>query len=379
MGSLFTDAFGAGWGLGDRINNSIMDGRQRRAGGALSQMLRGGDFSGASGLLAETGQTGAALSAAQVPLRQQRADQQQEFAQQQFLATQGQQQFSNQMQQERLRLAREAAERAEREANKFNVPDGYIPIDPTDPNAGVKPIPGLPTYEPSPRSTLGKIQADFEAGLIDQETRDAAIAKATEGRNGITVNPDGTVQIGGSNKPATEGQAKANIYAQRGERSNAILDRLENQGTELAQSLMSGVPLAGNYLTTPAYKQYEQAQRDFINATLRQESGAVISDAEFANARKQYFPQPGDDPQTIAQKKANRQIAMQSIREASGPFANRNQRAVEPAPVVNVPNQNNAGQTPQSAIPVSSESELDDSMVGKYVIVNGQTFKVEAD
>jgi hypothetical protein len=133
--------------------------------------------------------------------------------------------------------------------------------------------------------------------------------------NGITVGPDGTVQIGGSMK---EGEAKANIYASRMEASNELLNRLETEGTDLSNKLMSGVPVLGNYGVTPEYRQFEQAQRDFINAALRQESGAVISPEEFENGKRQYFPQPGDDPETIAQKARNRQTAIRAIRQASG-------------------------------------------------------------
>jgi len=37
---------------------------------------------------------------------------------------------------------------------------------------------------------------------------------------------------------------------------------------------------------------FEQAKKNFVNAVLRLESGAVISPSEFTNADKQYFPQP---------------------------------------------------------------------------------------
>jgi hypothetical protein len=145
--------------------------------------------------------------------------------------------------------------------------------------------------------------------------------------NGLTYTaPDGTtIQMGGAQKPMKEAQAKANIYASRMENSSAILDKLETQGTDFWKRTVAGLPL-GNYGVDPEYRQYEQAKRDFINATLRQESGAVIADSEFANAEQQYFPQPGDDPATIAQKKENRRIAMEAIRQASG------QPATEPNP-----------------------------------------------
>lgn len=127
--------------------------------------------------------------------------------------------------------------------------------------------------------------------------------------------------MGGNNiqpmKKLTETQAKANIYASRMENSNQILEALETEGTDLSNKIMAGVPVLGNYALSPEYRRYDQAKRDFINATLRQESGAVIAESEFKNAEIQYFPQPGDDPETIAQKQENRRIAMEQIRRAS--------------------------------------------------------------
>lgn len=52
---------------------------------------------------------------------------------------------------------------------------------------------------------------------------------------------------------------------------------------------------------------------------LRRESGAVISPLEFENADKQYFPQFGDDANTLAQKAANRKMAIDNILLAGGP------------------------------------------------------------
>ena len=63
------------------------------------------------------------------------------------------------------------------------------------------------------------------------------------------------------------------------------------------------------------YKQIEQAQRDFINATLRRESGAAIAPSEFENAQLQYFPQPGDTREVVKQKQRNRQMQFAKIEE----------------------------------------------------------------
>jgi hypothetical protein len=67
----------------------------------------------------------------------------------------------------------------------------------------------------------------------------------------------------------------------------------------------------------------EQAQRNFVNAVLRQESGAVISPSEFENAQKQYFPQPGDSAKVRDQKRQNRQSAIEGFRVMSGPAGER--------------------------------------------------------
>ena len=70
-------------------------------------------------------------------------------------------------------------------------------------------------------------------------------------------------------------------------------------------------------------QQVEQAQRNFVNAILRQESGAAIADSEFANAQKQYFPQPGDSKQVILQKKQNRETAIAGLQVMAGPAMKR--------------------------------------------------------
>jgi hypothetical protein len=148
-------------------------------------------------------------------------------------------------------------------------------------------------------------------------------------------NPAGVVipVAGGTGplKPPTEGQAKAVLFGSRMTQANQIFDQLEQQGFTTPSYLKGAaesVPFVGGMLgraasVTPIVsaqeQQLEQAQRDFINAVLRRESGAVIADSEFDNARKQYFPQFGDTPEVIAQKKQNRETAMRGILYEAGP------------------------------------------------------------
>lgn len=127
----------------------------------------------------------------------------------------------------------------------------------------------------------------------------------------------------------TEGQANASLYVGRMFNSEKILR--DPKSVEAATSSVeraidstpivgaSGMTGLGNFAQSESYQKFDQAQRDFINATLRRESGAVISDQEFDNARKQYFPRPGDTKDVIEQKKLNRMQAIKGIAGAAGP------------------------------------------------------------
>lgn len=155
------------------------------------------------------------------------------------------------------------------------------------------------------------------------------------------LGPDGRPLAG---KPPTEGQSNTAIFAARAAESNRILGDLAQQG-ELHGGAIKGaadsVPLIGQALgsvvnvtpgakPSPAQQQVEQARRDFINAVLRKESGAVIADSEFANAERQYFPQRGDSPEVIAQKARNREVAIAGLSQAAGPALPRVQQAAGP-------------------------------------------------
>lgn len=132
---------------------------------------------------------------------------------------------------------------------------------------------------------------------------------------------EGKAPAPAADKAPTEGQSNANLYVRRMEEAEAVLSRPEISAASVGMKdrLAAKIPGVGNYAVSPEYQQAEQAQRDFINATLRRESGAAISPSEFENAQKQYFPQPGDKPPNLAQKARNRQTAIEGIRAAAGP------------------------------------------------------------
>lgn len=146
--------------------------------------------------------------------------------------------------------------------------------------------------------------------------------QAKKGKGFSMTMPDGTtVQMGGgsgSGQPKLTVDAAKNAgYLIRTRDSQEILNSLENQGTDLQAFLQNKLPFS-NYAQTEDYQRYDQAKRDFVNAILRRESGAVISDSEFANAEQQYFPQPGQGAAVIAQKRRNRDNAIAGLKIGAG-------------------------------------------------------------
>lgn len=120
------------------------------------------------------------------------------------------------------------------------------------------------------------------------------------------------------NKPLNDVQSKALQFGTRMQTAGAALDKLAAQGVNQPGLIKRGADAVGlgaaaNWTQSGEQQQVEQGQRDFINAVLRRESGAAIADSEFANARQQYFPQPGDSPEVIAQKRKNREIATAGV------------------------------------------------------------------
>ncbi len=148
-------------------------------------------------------------------------------------------------------------------------------------------------------------------------------AQAKKGQETI-YGPDGNVivqrgGVGGAPPKMTVDAAKNTGFYIRTKDAHETITDLEGQGLEFLQQSADAIPLGlGNYLRTPEFQKFDQARRDFVNAILRRESGAVISDQEFDNAEKQYFPQPGDSPEVIQQKRRNRANAIEGLRVGSG-------------------------------------------------------------
>ena len=157
--------------------------------------------------------------------------------------------------------------------------------------------------------------------------------------------PTGGTPLRGKGTALTESQGNATAYGMRMKEANAVLEPLEKAGktdTGLIKGAVGGtvglVPFIGEKLEdasgsifnalprvlgglSPEQQQVAQARINFITALLRKESGAAIGASEFATAEKNYFPKPGDDAATIAQKQQARKTAIRAMEIQAGPGA----------------------------------------------------------
>ncbi len=168
---------------------------------------------------------------------------------------------------------------------------------------------------------------------INTEKADADLKRSKIGQTSsqtITL-PDGTVIQAGPK--LTELQGKAQLFGSRAAEADRIISDLEGKyspaainakmSAEGVWGIGGALGMLGNQMLSDEAQKAEQAQRDFVNAVLRQESGAVISEQEFSNARKQYFPQPGDSKAVLEQKARNRKTAIDGFRTMAGPAADK--------------------------------------------------------
>lgn len=118
----------------------------------------------------------------------------------------------------------------------------------------------------------------------------------------------------GKNRPK-ESEFKAGGFAKRARLAEKDLKNLRADiGTDYTDAIQEWVP---EVFKTDERKLFEQAKNNFISAVLRKESGAAISDEEYARENAKYFPSAGDGKNVIKQKERAREQAMLNL-EAEG-------------------------------------------------------------
>lgn len=123
-------------------------------------------------------------------------------------------------------------------------------------------------------------------------------------------------------KTPNQSQFAAATYGTRANQAENVFSELAQKGfdpTSTANSASRNLPGFLSGLQGEDVKRQGQAERNFVNSILRRESGAAISDGEFANASAQYFPRHGDTPEVIRQKEENRKVAIASLSAEGAP------------------------------------------------------------
>lgn len=116
----------------------------------------------------------------------------------------------------------------------------------------------------------------------------------------------------------TEPQSNALQYSSRMGYNREILDKLEDAGFDAASVGTAFQNIAPNIMRSPEVQTYRAARDNWVSAVLRKESGAAISKSEYENAFRQYFPQMGDAPDIIRQKRELRKLAENNMRLIAG-------------------------------------------------------------
>jgi hypothetical protein len=200
---------------------------------------------------------------------------------------------------------------------------------------------------PQVRALASQLEQGFKTGVIDEETaykRLEPLARLEESfirdQRDFRERSDRQAQAAAERadrkaegaKP-TEAEQKAAGFSQRMELSNQLINDLESKiaakgqdpnimfPTATSQAIGS-IPFVGDYartkFTSTEQQQYRQAQENWVRANLRKESGAVIGAEEMNAEIRNYFPQPGELPESIAQKNIARQVTQEAMKTAAG-------------------------------------------------------------
>jgi hypothetical protein len=217
------------------------------------------------------------------------------------------QQSAAQAQQSAAQEKRQQAEYEREERSRMNQPPIPAGLAPSAASKGPDGKVTLQYSAPTPVTTGIISEKDVaDAGIdpnsIPRNEWPAAVAKAKSGREG----------------KMTEMQSNALQYSARMAYNRDILDKLESKGFDAA-SVGTGVQhFTPNIMRSPEVQTYRAARDNWVSAVLRKESGAAISKSEYENAYRQYFPQMGDAPEIIKQKRDLRKIAEDNMKLVAG-------------------------------------------------------------
>lgn len=163
-----------------------------------------------------------------------------------------------------------------------------------------------------------KFNEDVRQFSVTLAQKKAETAAATASGRTVINEFGSNIQATQPVKPAIGGEDKAFTFFSRMNNAVKNLDDLEKTLTGLSFVQQLNLKFGGPLTQGQELERIAQAQREFTEARLRKDSGAAIPPQEFDNDKQTYFPQPGDSPEVLVQKKQARVIALGAIRLESG-------------------------------------------------------------
>lgn len=220
-------------------------------------------------------------------------------------------------------------------ATAWNIVSQPKPEMVTDPRDGsVKMTLMSTTIPPGIRRPGGQQTAAAPAPAPGQDTVPNPVAPGAP----APAAPPGVQTVGSTTFTDVPGAGKAPKFNKEELDASGYAARIANVTKTLAdleksgfvgpngwQNALAAVP-GSNMVQSENFQRFDQGKRDFINAVLRRESGAAIAPSEFESANKQYFPEPGDGPKVLEQKRTARQQALSNMVSSSGGAYEYNQK-----------------------------------------------------
>jgi hypothetical protein len=168
----------------------------------------------------------------------------------------------------------------------------------------------------------------------------SSIPSATSDVPAVSTTPN--LKLTASNVPAvsttpnlklTEGQSKdVGFYLRAVAANEGFTEDRVKALTSDKQALVRAVPVAGRKLQSDASRQATQVASNFIAAVLRKDTGAAVTDKEFAFYKDIFIPQWGDDNVTLGLKAQAREAFLTGLRNGMSNLA-----ALEAVGIVNIP------------------------------------------
>lgn len=406
--NLFNQSVAGGLQNATRLIDLIDYGQQRAARGKIADLIASDNYTGVAEALARTGQTGPAMQAAQVPYNRQQQAMEQDWRRKVFqdekayrdanMAFQQENALAGRdLQRENIALARERMAADMSGAGKYTTPfqaqdengnpvflqansagevrpvDGYAPLNPiktVDTGTEIVAVDSR-TNQVLSRTPKQNTQAEFdksygrETGKMQAEL--PAMRRKAEGtmnslnRQWEVVNQDIDKAIGQANTLTTGivGSVMDSVPGTAAhDLKNTLMTIKANIGFDKLQDMRDNSPTGG------ALGQVSE----FENRLLQSVNGAL----EQSQTRQQLVD-------NLERVKVNlRNLQVERTRAFNDTFSN--YQMPQPASdnsIVKVPSANMAGKTPETAIPLASESEANSLPVGTYVIINGRPGVIE--